>query len=348
MSTQVEDQLLISFVKKGVSTSAVQIAELLDRGADPNATSDNGDSVLGLAVERDLVELAEVLLQNGANPNQRNELQKAHSPVTACGSPRMARLLIQYGARIADFPDDPYDGNLFPFKTHAWKLSKVEVSEVDFLRHARPKYGSTNPEKFLPNFWREQIRTNQSGFSAACDALGFDRSAETSPVWSFQRHGRTVTRLDDGQVVVVGGEHEDFYDDDFFIYNDVTVLSPSGQIDHFIYPREVFPPTDFHSATLVGERVFLIGSLGYPQDRIPNLTQVLALNLHDYSIERLETAGEQPGWIHGHSAVLEGKEIRVSGGQVLSKRKNSFVTLGGGKHYFLNTTTLVWRSQAQG
>jgi len=39
------------------------------------------------------------------------------------------------------------------------------------------------------------------------------------PIWCFKRVGNTRTRLPDGRIICVGGEHEDFYDPDFCIYN---------------------------------------------------------------------------------------------------------------------------------
>jgi hypothetical protein len=41
--------------------------------------------------------------------------------------------------------------------------------------------------------------------------------------------------------------------------SDVVVHHPDGRIDIFGYPKAAFPPTDFHSARLVGNRIALIG-----------------------------------------------------------------------------------------
>ena len=41
------------------------------------------------------------------------------------------------------------------------------------------------------------------------------------PFWSFDRYGMSVTHLEDGRIILIGGEHEDYYDPYFFIYNDV-------------------------------------------------------------------------------------------------------------------------------
>ena len=74
-------------------------------------------------------------------------------------------------------------------------------------------------------------------------------------MWCFDRFGTSKTALEDGRTVHIGGEHEDFYDPDFHIYNDVIVVSSSGQVAIYGYPLEAFPPIDFHSATLVGKTI---------------------------------------------------------------------------------------------
>lgn len=124
------------------------------------------------------------------------------------------------------------------------------------------------------------------------------------------------TDLPDGRKIFIAGEHEDHYDPDFFIYNDVIVRHPDDSIDVFGYPAEEFPPTDFHSATLVGGRVLLIGCLGYPEQRNPAETPCFSLDPVTMQIARLATSGENPGWIFEHSAELVESGILVRGGQV--------------------------------
>ena len=100
---------------------------------------------------------------------------------------------------------------------------------------------------------------------------------DAGPGRCFDRFGQSSNQLPDGRVVCIAGEHEDSYDPDFYIYNDVVIQQPDGRIDIFGYPREVFPPTDFHTATLVGNRIVLIGSLGYPDERRPGETPVTSV-----------------------------------------------------------------------
>ncbi|KAK4148918.1 hypothetical protein C8A00DRAFT_19337 [Chaetomidium leptoderma] len=50
------------------------------------------------------------------------------------------------------------------------------------------------------------------------------------PVFCFCRFGRTETKLPDGRIVYIAGEHEDYYDPDFNIYNDVVVVHRHGAV----------------------------------------------------------------------------------------------------------------------
>src|SRR4029077_13978668 len=116
----------------------------------------------------------------------------------------------------------------------------------------------------------------------ARDQFNAPPSHAPGAVWTFDRIGSTSTELPDGRVVCIAGEHEDFYDPDFYIYNDVIVLQPTGQIEIYGYPKEVFPPTDFHTATLPIDQVVIVGGLGYKNERRPGHTPVYSLNLSNY------------------------------------------------------------------
>jgi hypothetical protein len=138
------------------------------------------------------------------------------------------------------------------------------------------------------------------------------------PAGRSRDSARARTSLDDGRAVMIAGEHEDSYDSDFYIYNDVVVRRADGELDIYGYPKAVFPPTDFHSATLVGRRIVLIGSLGYPAERRPRVTPVFSLDLDTFEISHSATAGDPPGWIHRHTATLANDErsVIVSGGKL--------------------------------
>ncbi|GMV26592.1 MAG: hypothetical protein AMXMBFR58_26230 [Phycisphaerae bacterium] len=147
------------------------------------------------------------------------------------------------------------------------------------------------------------------------------------PDWCFLRFGMSRTRMPDGRLVCIAGEHEDWYDPDFCIYNDVIVLraalgktsvdETSGEVEIYGYPQATFPPTDFHSATLVDDRIYVIGSLGYQGSRRLGDSPVFMLDTNTYRMEHVATSGEPPGWIYKHHAWYDRNRhaIVVRGGK---------------------------------
>jgi hypothetical protein len=310
-----------------VTARATEIVKwLMDLGFDPNAVDDNRWEALERAVDNDDIATAEVLLAAGAAPHGSQE--KSHiSPVKNAVSDAMRRLFVKYGVNPANFEYGPSLEN--PILK---RLPEITLTNSDFEKHRTYRVGKSNPEPCLPPFWSEQMR---DGRYSKLEALGYEADEE-NPVWSFSRFGRTATVLPDGRMVLVAGEHEDHYDADFCIYADVTVLGADGKVEHFIYPKDVFPPTDFHTATLVEDQIWLIGCLGYPEQRKDNQTQVLLLSTLDFSITSLETSGASPGWIHRHRAVLTEDGILVTGGKIEPRYRDNRST------YLLNLETLVW------
>ena len=78
----------------------------------------------------------------------------------------------------------------------------------------------------------------KSGESAYRARKLFDHNYSTSehPVWCYERFGKTINALGDGKFIEIAGEHEDYYMDDFCIYNDVFVHNGDGKFEIYIYP----------------------------------------------------------------------------------------------------------------
>ena len=223
----------------------------------------------------------------------------------------------------------------------------------------RTRYGTANPEPVENALWEQTLDEDWSGY-ALREHLGIElgrnhfaqnfshsayRDTTPGPFWSWQRFGRTSTPLPDGRVIHIAGEHEDGYDPDFCIYNDVMVQYAGGSREFFLYPKHVFPPTDFHTATLVGHEIVLIGSLGYGDLRRPGETQVLKLDTRSLRIERIATTGEGPGWLSRHTAEKLGETaILVVGGEVLAS--DSYAPNAG--VFELDLTTMTWRRREHG
>ena len=238
---------------------------------------------------------------------------------------------------MADFPfgDPPFDSSA------ARELS-------------RPCYGTPAADVAkLQEFMIRQRRTawwarKRFAIGRGCGGAPFYstyRDQADGPVWCFTRFGRTVTQLPFGALLYVGGEHEDFYDPDFCIYNDVVHEDANGNIEIHGYAKDVFPPTDFHTATLVGEQLWLIGSLGYRDLRREGETQVMRLDSNSLAIEPIETGGDGPGWISSHAArfVRGRNEIAVTGGRVWETRGGKLDLHDSDGAFALSLASLEWR-----
>lgn len=191
-----------------------------------------------------------------------------------------------------------------------------DITQATFSAWRSPAFGNANPQPMNNPLWEWLIETRLDAYSAN-EAFNGPSSIDAGPMWCFQRYGQSTTPLPDGRSVLIGGEHEDHYDSDFHIYNDVVIAAENERPRILGYPREVFPPTDFHSATLLGERIVVIGNLGYPEDRRPDSTQVLVVDCKDWSVSRIHSTGNAPAWIHDHQAALQGDtRIVITGGKV--------------------------------
>jgi hypothetical protein len=192
-----------------------------------------------------------------------------------------------------------------------------EVTAELFFEWRAPRRGTDNPAVQTNPVWTWLARNPEVNAWQANRHFGGPSALGAGPGWCACRFGQSETELPDGRVVLIGGEHEDHYDPDFYIYNDVFVRDRTGAIEILGYAPEVFPPTDFHSATLVGDRIVVIGSLGYPNERDPARTPVLSLDITTLAFAPVETTGDAPGWIHRHVATLapDGHAIVVKGGE---------------------------------
>jgi hypothetical protein len=216
--------------------------------------------------------------------------------------------------------------------------SKLAIDRDQFQQQWFRRFGSANPERMNVPFWMEQVRSKEDAY-AVRKKFHFDPDG---PVWCFDRYGMSRTLLPDGRVIYIAGEHEDGYDPDFCIYNDVVLEHLDGSIDIFGYPRELFPPTDFHTATLINDSIYVIGTLGYVDERRPGETPVYRLDVDSMAISFVETTGENPGWLFKHEAVANtgGTAIFVWGGELYSEpRVKSLPNWYG---YGLDLRTMKW------
>lgn len=308
---------------------------LLGEGFNPNDVDEYMQTPLMEAAGAGAVECARILIEAGADVRLENHIGSTALALTY--NLELARLLVANGADLNEINDEtraaftrlPMD-EVFP------------VSREEYLAAKHPRFGRSNPEKMNCPFWRAMVTSGASAYAARTHFDG--HQIYDKPVWCFRRFGKSINELPDGRIVEIAGEHEDHYDLDFYIYNDVMVHHVDGTFDIFGYPRKVFPPTDFHTATLAGKFIYIIGSLGYKEERQYGITQVYRLESETFKIEKVQTSGESPGWINRHKATYSGdNKICIRSGKVCALKDGSESYTDNSGEYILDLNTLVWQ-----
>jgi ankyrin repeat protein len=356
---------------------------LIEQGTDVDGKDEFGGTALMMAAEQGATECVRRLLQAGASINplttpeeksqKASELRaslEAIAPdieaLTGEAAPDLSgidfedydyedektihkaanldivRLLVEAGEELSDISDE-----MRAELTGLESEGEIECTREEYLAAKHRRFGTSNPEVMAIAFWQAMVRSGATAYSAR-DEFGDTVNYQDEAVWCFHRFGKSITELPDGRIIEIGGEHEDSYDTDFCIYNEVFVHHGGGVFEILGYPTEVFPPTDFHSATLVGEFIYIIGCLGYPEARISGETPVYRLHCQTLVIEKVETSGQKPGWISRHKAVhqpgdsSEG-EIQIWGGKVCMVVDGEEDYSDNPGTYVLNLKTLSWR-----
>ena len=320
------------------------LAALVERGGDIEQADEFGGTVLMAAAEAGNAQAIGLLLAAGAQLDRAKDGQTALSVVVG---PEAARCLLEAGADPA-FLTREGARVLLGFSAEADE-GALDCSAADFAAAATRRFAEANGQEITHPYYLAMIRSGLSAYGAvqalAPNAKGL-KAVHThpgGPVWSANRFGQSMSFLPDGRIVQVGGEHEDSYDPDFCIYNDVFVHHPGGRIQVFGYPEDVFPPTDFHSATVVGDSIYIIGALGYQASRRPGTTPVFRLDLRSLRMEAMPTTGNAPGWLHRHRAeLLPTGEIVVSGGTVVAAQDGELAYNTNLERFSLNLATGAW------
>jgi Ankyrin repeats (3 copies) len=279
---------------------------LMAKGFEITEVDDSDETALRFAIQQDAVEFVALLLKAGADPQQQPAM--GWRSIYLAKSIAVARMLVAAGEDL-----NGISRSVRQLLTNV-STDVDKVSPEQYKLGKRQRFGLSNPELMSVDFWRSMVGSRWSAREAR---IMFDESeAFDEPIWSFDRCGQSLTELPDGRIIEIGGGHEDSYDPDFCIYNDVVVHDGQGNFQIFGYPRAVFPPTDFHTATLVGDYIYIIGGLGYYQCRTYHQTPVYRLDCRSYQIEPVLIANS-PGWIYEHRAqYLESGVIMITGGTI--------------------------------
>ncbi|MBW4604288.1 MAG: ankyrin repeat domain-containing protein [Calothrix sp. FI2-JRJ7] len=302
---------------------------------DVEATDYLGSTPLIIAAFIGATDCVKVLLEAGASASKCDNYDR--TAIQSANNLEIIKMLVDAGEDLSNI-NDSMQQILLGFSN----IDDISnISNAQYLKGKHRKFGKTNPEVMKVDFWEAMVR---SGVSAWTARDTFNNTDNTEAVWCFQRFGRTITELPDGRIIQIGAEHEDFYDPDFCIYNDIVVHQGDGTFTILGYPKDVFPPTDFHSATLVGKYIYIIGCAGYSDDIIYAETPVYRLDCHTFKIEKIETTGEKPGWISRHKAFYqEPSQIYITGGKVSSKLGDTTDYIDSKNDYILDLKNMDWR-----
>ncbi|MBN2290845.1 MAG: ankyrin repeat domain-containing protein [Pirellulales bacterium] len=307
---------------------------LIDAGADLDAVDDAQDTALILAAGRGWSDCVRLLLEARANPRIANEY--GGTAMSSASTVEVVRQLQDAGEELAQIST-----KMKRELTGLSSYKRIDCSSEEYKAGKNPFPGNANPQLMEIPFWHAMVRAGCDAYNARSQFGNTHQLKE--PVWCFSRFGCSFTELPDGRFVQIAGEHEDYYDPDFYIYNDVIVHSARDEFSIYGYPKEIFRPTDFHSATYIDGYIYIVGCLGYHGTRLFGTTPVYRLSCEDWSIEAVPTRGDSPGWIHNHSARLNESGILVISGGNLAFEKNgeeTFEELNG--EYSLNLSTMTW------
>jgi hypothetical protein len=234
--------------------NSAMVRYLIEQGANVKAANNFGFTILMEAAENGNAEIVRLLLEAGAPADYVGSYGK--TVVDSASTVEIVRLLVAAGGNLNDINNEVHQRLLGLDARGGFR-----ISQETFLEGRHRRFGQANPEVMKIEFWEAMVRSGISAYRAQ-SIMGHSYGQDGEPVWCFDRFGRTITELPDGRFVEIGGEHEDSYDPDFCIYNDVVVHQGDGTFQILGYPRHVFPPTDFHTATLVGGDIYIIGGLG--------------------------------------------------------------------------------------
>lgn len=214
------------------------------------------------------------------------------------------------------------------------------ISEQEYGMWMGARRGTEHAQLVSNRYWHASILGQYHKFEQAQEDWWMKNKRYATPQWHFCRFGHTETLLPNCSLFLIAGEFEDWYDPDFYIYNDVIEWQLGKLPEIYCYPSTDFPPTDFHTTVSVdnGNRLIIIGSLGYHDERDEDHIQVLQLDVSSRRIEKIKCIGDDPGWMDSVDASVR------SDGKILVKDgwKRCSSTLVNVEEYVLDPNTWKW------
>ncbi|VUD46602.1 hypothetical protein TDB9533_00856 [Thalassocella blandensis] len=311
---------------------------LVQTGSDVEKYNAFGYTPLIQAAEDGAINCVKALLKHGADIHKKDRSQfSQRTAIAQASNVEIAEVLAEAGDDL-----NQIDADVRATLLKIVEQDKVSLTKEEYISQKHRVFGKSNPEICEIPFWYEMVLCNFNAWKAR-EQFNDEDSFNDQPVWCGDRFGRSITSIGGGEFVEIAGEHEDSYDPDFCIYNEVFHHKGNGELTIYQYPEEIFPPADFHTATLVNEFIYIVGNLGYPAKRAYGTTPVYRLDINSFEILKLETSGEWPGWIYNHSANLCGQSIiRIQGGEILEKTRDSETHRFSEFDFELNLDSMIW------
>ena len=196
---------------------------------------------------------------------------------------------------------------------------EIHCSRDEYLESGARVFGKTNGEVIKNPFYTDMVHSAASATTARFHFESWleDCLPEGTPIWSNDRVGISLTRLANGNWVQIGGQYDDAPEYDYCVYNDVIEYDGRGEFTIYGYPKDVFPPTDHHSATLINDHLYVIGGLGDFIDDDLQQTNVYRWNIQSKQFEQVVTQGQSPQQLFKHTASYDPhrQAIIISGGK---------------------------------
>jgi ankyrin repeat protein len=311
---------------------------LIQKGIDIEQYNDFGYTPLIQASESGATKCCTALVEAGADIFKRDRSQFSRKTAIAeAANVEIAKLLVAAGDDINNI-DTIVREVLLGFG----EQDLPDISKNDYLEQKYRVFGKSNPELCNRSFYYQMTKSQATAWQAR-NHFGDEKKFKDTPVWCNDRVGKSITDLGNGAYIEIGGEHEDHYDPEFCIYNEVFFHHGGGEFDIYMYPKEVLPPIDFHTATLVSDYIYVIGCLGYPEDRKYGETPVYRLNTKTFEIEIVVTSGDLPGWVYNHNAYFDGKSsITIKGGEILKLHEGEEIHSLNTYDYVLCLDNFTW------
>lgn len=314
---------------------------LAQKGVDFEAYNDFGYTPLMQAAEDGSINCVKSLLKLGADIYKTDRSQFSQKTAMAHTSTVAIAEVLAGASDDLNQLKDAVRADLLGIG----KQEKLTISKNEYLAQKHRKFGESNPQKCDIPFWYDMVRSNAGAWTAR-DQFDDKDNCSNQPIWCYERFGKSINGIGNSEFIEIAGEHEDSYDPDFCIYNEVFHHLGDGEFKIYQYPESVFPPTDFHTATLVTGHIYIIGNLGYPEKRAYGTTPVYRLDIKSFEMKKIETFGECPGWIYNHSAYREGQStIRIQGGEIVEKPRNKEEHRPNNFDFELDLKTLKWAKQ---